>query len=685
MQPAVNALCALLVTVLVSPALITTTAAGSLVNYKAHSPSVTEANNTDILWNQINNVQGGSITFVKKIEGKLYFGTQYGKLYTADDYGQEKRIVSPDTINGMTDLLRNGTTWFIGTEEGLYFSNDKLTTWTSVNNPDLASAEIFNIITHNNAVFTATAKGIFTSDDDGENWRKLEITPAGVNAFPSFFIASNGSTLLAANLSDQLPQSPLIFSRDNGTIWQTVKGYFFVGSQSRQPVTVINNTFYVAGLVYDPPNPEGYVSIISSSDGETWSQGTVLKILESYPAISQVTHDTTGRIYVTNNPYRNTSFSTLQTSLVITGHPSETDWKIFYKPERPVTSLSVVDDRLVMGILHEGSLKGYDPDTDAVEDIDAVNSVYASALAGSNGYLQVVAAGAISNPPQNATFNYVDCDSNVYLYSDGNQWIIRNPEKITRGPVDMIGWNTVKDVDSTTEMTVMVTCSGKLFYSEDGGHSSVEIKTGVLPNSAGATVTLFNGNIYAGNQWGIYEVSAFTTDNPVMKEVKKFDDKTGVLKNFLATAKNLYAASMGLGPLISPDGKNWSEINKGLNSATDVQALAYGNNTVFGVGKGVYRLIDGTDTWQNMSGNLNQIVGNSSVSNIAVYKDTLLITVTDYGVLLGFTDGRTDWKKVNTGLHTRRVNRVIMFGSNAILGTMENGFYNGTFTNSHPR
>ncbi|WP_281647373.1 hypothetical protein [Parendozoicomonas sp. Alg238-R29] len=653
------------------------------VDYKSLSSSVAgTADGKSVTWDHLNEVHGGSVNFVKKIEDKLYFGTQYGKLYTSDGYGQDKVIVSPDHINGMNDLLLKGNVFFIATDEGLFMSKDNLATWTAVKNSVVSKASIFNIITHNDALVIASSKGMFISDDEGVSWKKLDTSSSGVDGYTSSFIVSNGSTLLAmSRAKTDVPQSSLIYSNDNGATWNEVGDYFYVGSWSWQPVTVIDDTFYVVGQSYAKPNPTDIASVFSSRDGKNWEQGAYLNDLGTAPPISSVTHDSTGRIYVTNQPYLGERpYTSLQTSKVISGHPGQSDWATFDRPDRPLSSMSIVDDQLVMALLDEGVLESYDPNTGAVKQIDTVTSVYASAFAGDYGYLQVVASGAISSPYQAATFNYVDCDSNVFLYADEEKWVIHNPEKLEEG-MDTLGWNTVKDIDSQNSKTVMVTCSGKLFYSEDGGHTTAEIKLpDVLPTSAGATVTLFNGKIYAGNQWGIYEVSDYTSGSPKMKQVETFDQKTSVLKDFLATEKSLYAASMGLGPLKTSDGQSWSKINHGLKNATDVQALAYNNGTVYGAGNGVYRLTDGADSWQDISGNLTQIVGNSSVGSIAAYQDSLLLTVTGYGVLMGFTDGRTGWKAVNNGLDTQRVNRVMMFGSNPILGTEENGIYNGTFT-----
>lgn len=655
------------------------------VDYKALSPSMEGlSGDRSITWDHINAVQGGSITFVKEIEDKIYFGTEYGKLYSSNGLGEEKIIVSPDQINGMNDILLNEDTFFIGTDEGLYISKDDLKTWALANNKDLAKATVYNIITHGNALFTATSAGIFSSTDNGSSWEPVETASAKVSGFPSYFIASNGHTLLAASIDNTgLPQSPLIYSQDDGKSWTKVNSDFYVGSLSRQPATVINGTFYVIGLSYNTSNPNGFASVLSSSDGENWHQGAYLDTFGAFPPISHVTHDSTGRMYVTNDPYTgdSSSYPSLSTSKVVSGYPGQNNWATFDSPERPLSSLSIVNDQLLMGILHEGVLESYTPDSGAVKSVDAVTSAYISAFSGNYGYLQIIASGAVPPPYQAATFNYVNCDSNVYLYADGEKWIIHNPEKITEGEVETIGWDTAKDIESQNEKTVIVTCSGKLFYSEDGGHTTVEIKLpDHLPTSAGATVTLFNGKIYAGNQWGIYEVSNYTSGSPTMKQVKEFDQRTSVLRDFLVTEKNLYAASMGLGPLKSPDGESWGQINGGLKNATDIQSLAYNNGTVYGAGRGVYRLIDGTDTWQDISSNITQIIGNNTVSSIAVYQDSILLTVTGHGVLIGFTDGRPGWNFANSGLDTKRVNRIMIFENNAILGTEENGVYNGTFT-----
>ena len=229
---------------------------------------------------------------------KLFMLTSEGVFESFDDGSSWTFNSNGIKAHNISALAANDTYLFTGTSEnGIFRSSDNGATWTpiGISSTDLNSKSINDIIVIDNTIFAATSAGIYTSNDNGDNW-VIKLDP-GVNKSTSGLDYDNGilatiiggaGVYISSNLGEtwtlssmegidpteigytsilirdevivvSTANSELFVSDDMGQTWSNISipdGFFFT-----QDLEFIDNRLYAA-------TAQG---VMASDDlGETW-------------------------------------------------------------------------------------------------------------------------------------------------------------------------------------------------------------------------------------------------------------------------------------------------------------------------------------------------------------------------------------------------------------------------------
>jgi photosystem II stability/assembly factor-like uncharacterized protein len=187
-----------------------------------------------------------------------------------------------------------------------------------------------------------------------------------------------------------------------------------------------------------------------------------------------------------------------------------------------------------------------------------------------------------------------------------------------------------------------------------------------------------SGNYYAG-------VHSYTSYYPV-GDLFKFNGTTWVSissgmsnkeVNSIAISPistNIYAGTDG--GIFTYNGSSWSSINTGLSNLVVHKIVFTANGDLFaGTDNGIFKLPNGTTTWQNLNINLP----NDAIQSITIDPSNTshIVVGTGYnfeqvGTLVGkiyhSLDGGTNWSQIASNIATINVRNVLFTGNNTIIG-----------------
>ncbi len=163
--------------------------------------------------------------------GIIYHDKEHNSLWSLSNHVQESTdggvnfnqvFVLPEDVEA-TSFNTQANMAFLGTTDGLYYSDDGGATW-STENYALSGKLVYSITSNGSTIFAATDGGIYRSLDGGITWSEEPI------AFPDSQVpalAIHGgklyaivSTFMASGLRAQAEAPGLYVSNDNGTTWQ---------------------------------------------------------------------------------------------------------------------------------------------------------------------------------------------------------------------------------------------------------------------------------------------------------------------------------------------------------------------------------------------------------------------------------------------------------------------------------
>lgn len=152
-----------------------------------------------------------SIVDIYAIKQRLYLIFEEPSLLYSDDLGQTWQTeMSPLNLNlQQTCFAQNGTTLYLGGNQGVYASYDWGQSWESY--PDLDSVFIYDMLFHNSKFYLATRHGILVSADGGTTWNPCN---SGLNADLIFSLMSVGNNLYAVG-----ENSCIAWSNNGGNSW----------------------------------------------------------------------------------------------------------------------------------------------------------------------------------------------------------------------------------------------------------------------------------------------------------------------------------------------------------------------------------------------------------------------------------------------------------------------------------
>jgi len=193
----------------------------------------------------------------------------------------------------------------------------------------------------------------------------------------------------------------------------------------------------------------------------------------------------------------------------------------------------------------------------------------------------------------------------------------------------------------------------KLSFSSAGGFPRITVAT-MVPFDNGLTnmqvwkLTVYNNNIYAGTNTGLYH----STNNGT-KWTKVNNGMLSYVNCLAISGTNIFVGTNGNGLVLSTNnGIDWNQANDGLNSPYVISLLISGNNVFAGTDQnnGVYLSTNNGTSWTTVNNGLtNLIVGKLALEGSNIYAGTQL------GLFLS-TDNGASWDVKNKGLTNFVVN-----------------------------
>ena len=153
-------------------------------------------------WVQTNGPYGGEIlAFYAAPKGVLLIGTEGGGIFRSTDRGDTWTPVNTglhyepgEGFTGVPALVRKGDTLYAGTRRTLYASTDEGNTWHRVSNFQ-EHESISGIVVIGDRIYVGTLNtGVWYSDDDGDSWLQVN---DGFGPMSIRELSSIGTTLVA--------------------------------------------------------------------------------------------------------------------------------------------------------------------------------------------------------------------------------------------------------------------------------------------------------------------------------------------------------------------------------------------------------------------------------------------------------------------------------------------------------
>ncbi len=181
---------------------------------------------------------------------------------------------------------------------------------------------------------------------------------------------------------------------------------------------------------------------------------------------------------------------------------------------------------------------------------------------------------------------------------------------------DEIIWTFNRDVNGNL---LSGTWGGKIYRSIDEGASWEHVNPTMNVGYIWSLLPFDNGEIFAATERGIYSSNNLGLDWAIYS----LTDKD--VRSIVASSGKLYAAVWGEGVYVSSDnGANWATLNNGLIFlAVNSLAIDNNNNLYAGTfGGGLFKLENGSETWNTVSAGYDHIWSVAVNSNNEVFLGT---------------------------------------------------------------
>lgn len=605
-------------------------------------PTPTFAQLVPVEWQQAAGPYGGRYWDIAEDPYTGYIWTRANnRIYFSTDRGESWNYVGLEgKILGGFAFGSEGTIF-----AGSFRSQDEGESWQRVNLADSISISSLTFHNADNTLLAATKYGVYSSDDDGENWQIL--TQERVQK-----VWSAKGSILALTNSDYPEVDKLIQSKDNGESWSTIPTPW-TGDVNDYMYTR-DGTSYL--LMYDY-NSERYGLYRSSDLGEPWGLLSSEEFGHTFLGI------TPGRelIIESQNRIYGYSLETNQASL------------IFEMPDRNGRFVSSYRSITSSALAADGSIYLYGSDSDFMrtDDLGATfvpldgTGVIGTAVdqieidiesgdiwAGTNGY------GVFLSSDQGETWaNRGLITYSLSAFSLGNQpgelWAATYRDGLFRSINSGENWHFFEsdslngqvydfEYDQAADIRYALLYDD-LYYSKDQGESWIGMN--VPHDNAGheqpveGFVVGPNGDIYARilfgqitGENGLFRTSDLGTTWEMVHEgfferpwrSKLMFDSSGTL--WLGENKFLYRSF--------DNGITWEEV---LSFQTRINALLETPDGSFWIGHydGLMRSVDGGNTWRDEQENLHDCVLSLAWNEAT---SELLVGTAGGGVYKGYID-----------------------------------------------
>jgi len=159
----------------------------------------------------LNMQQGGNVFSIIEVNNKMFVGTQFG-VYKSDDYGVSWNLVNNGLGNTVVHVIMEwNDTLCAGTEDGVYISSNYGANWTA-SNTGMVGQKVNSLLLTKQGLYAGTdAGGIFFTNSLNTSW----ITKNnGITNLKIKSLAIQNSRLLAGSYG-----AGLFVSDDNGNTW----------------------------------------------------------------------------------------------------------------------------------------------------------------------------------------------------------------------------------------------------------------------------------------------------------------------------------------------------------------------------------------------------------------------------------------------------------------------------------
>jgi len=166
---------------------------------------------------------GGEVTSVVtgRTLGEAFLGTSGGGVFGSGDGGATWIGVSSSLDSREVYTLLLGDTFlYAGTDDGVHRADPTLLLWLRTGDDDLGGTVVYKLLQVGTRMLAATSAGIYTSDDNGNNWTQADAAVVE-------YLAYDGANLWAA--------APGVFltSTDDGDSWSAAGTAGVVGTPQR--------------------------------------------------------------------------------------------------------------------------------------------------------------------------------------------------------------------------------------------------------------------------------------------------------------------------------------------------------------------------------------------------------------------------------------------------------------------
>lgn len=541
--------------------------------------------------------------------------------------------------------LEDGQTLYAGTEGGGVFkTTDNGVTWQNVSGIlsgsgfSSGAGNIYELCLFNNAIYAATATGIFVTSDGGGSWAKVfedSLASATMCVYGgNLYIGSHASLLISSDGASWTEEQitgydsinalvtdgtalyagcgPGAYVLNDGTgVWDVV------GNNSPTNVTSIafhGGELYLVGgfptsnvYKYDGSTAWTAISGGTIADGLLeaflYSDGTTLWVASTTGVVA---FDGTSTWTAMNNGLRSTNINTIITfggelfagtmySGVYKSSDNGANWSTFNNGimAQTVQGLIYHDGVLYAGTLFNGVQKSTD---DGLTWVDASTGLSGNAL---NVTVLCIHNGVV----------FVGTDDGVYKTTDGG---------VTWLPTGLLGFKTTSLVSSGGALLASSMYETTFYLSTDNGNGWNTNSFVSKPANAGSAngelfVCTSDGNIYKSSDHG----SSWTSLNMPLP----YNGYDGLLCASWFEGVDFYAcfnAKTGSNLWSSHDGgASWNDRGMVLHSTGIDPRVLHSVNGVLYVGSTfgeIYRSIDDGSTWENAGfsgGMVNALVSNS--------------------------------------------------------------------------